>query len=277
MNYQIAADSSSNVFSLEGASYAHVPLKIIAGDQEYVDTPSLDVFAMLEDLKSVKDGGTTSCPNAYEWRQAFGDADGVFAVTITSALSGSWAAANQARQDYEAAHPGARVSVIDTLSVGPEMQLVLEKLRDLIQSGLDFDAIDREIREYLGRTHMVFFLESLENMARNGRVSPAVAKLVGVLGIRIVCRASQQGTLEPIHKCRGEKKALAAMYQDMKDHGYVGGRVRIHHCLNLGAAVALKEMILADHPDADVQLGACTGLCSYYAQQGGVLVGYEEA
>ncbi len=277
MNYKIVADSSSNVFELTGTDYAHVPLKIINKGREYVDAPGLDVFGMLEDMKASREGSSTSCPNAFEWEEAYGDADGVFAVTITSNLSGSCAAARAAAEHYMEENPGKRVSVIDTLSVGPEARLVIEKLAELMAAGLSFDQIDEQVRDYLKTTRLAFSLESLENLARNGRVSMAVAKLVGVMGIRIVGRASDEGTLQQLHKCRGEKKALAALLDEMKERGYCGGRVQIDHCMNLKAAVALKEMIRAQFPDSDVRIGACMGLCSYYAEQGGFLVGYEGA
>lgn len=275
MNYKIVADSSSNLFAVEGVDYGYVPLKIICGDKEFFDVPQQDVFEMLEYLKEANIPSTTSCPNAYEWKEAFGEADGVFAITITGNLSGSCAAANQAKQDYEEEHPGRRVSVLDSLSTGPEPRLIIEKLRELMAEGLSFDEIDAQIRAYMQRTHLLFSLESLENLARNGRVNPAVAKVVGVLGIRVVGKASDVGTLQQLHKCRGQKRAVATILQEMKAHGYVGGKVRIDHCLNLGAAVEMKELILKEFPEADIDIGACTALCSFYAERGGMLVGYE--
>ena len=277
MNYRIVADSSSNVFELPGVDYAHVPLKILNQGKEYVDVPGLDVFGMLESMKASREGSSTSCPNVYEWKEAFGDADGVFAVTITSNLSGSYAAARAAAEDYMEEHPDRRVSVIDTLSVGPEAHLVIEKLAQLMAEGLSFDEIDAKVREYLKTTRLCFSLESIENLARNGRCSMAVAKLVGVMGIRIVGRASDEGTLQQLHKCRGEKKALVAVFDEMKSRGYCGGKVWIDHCLNLNAAMALKEAIRAEFPESVVHIGTCMGLCSYYAEHGGLLIGYEGA
>ena len=277
MNYKIVADSSSNVFELPGVDYAHVPLKILNQGREYVDVPGLDVFDMLETMKTSREGSSTSCPNVYEWKEAFGDADAVFAVTITSNLSGSYAAARAAAEDWMEEKPGRRASVIDTLSVGPEAHLVLEKLEELMAQGLGFEEIDARVREYLKTTRLCFSLESIENLARNGRCSMAVAKLVGVMGIRIVGRASGEGTLQQLHKCRGEKKALQAVFEEMLERGYCGGKVRIDHCLNLKAAMALKEMIREHFPDSCVKVGTCMGLCSYYAEHGGFLVGYEGA
>ena len=277
MNYKIVADSSSNVFGLSGVDYAHVPLKILNQGVEYVDVPGLDVFGMLDAMKASREGSSTSCPNVYEWKEAFGDAEAVFAVTITSNLSGSYAAARTAAEDWMEEHPGCRVSVIDTLSVGPEAHLVLDKLVELMAQGLEFDEIDKQVRDYLKTTRLCFSLESIENLARNGRCSMAVAKLVGVMGIRIVGRASDEGTLQQLHKCRGEKKALLAVFDEMKSRGYCGGKVWIDHCLNLNAAMTLKDLIRSEFPDSVVKVGTCMGLCSYYAEHGGLLIGYEGA
>ena len=270
MTYKIVSDSASNLFSLSGVDYACVPLKINSPEKEYIDTPDLDLDGMIEDLKHVKGPTRTSCPNVHEWSEAFGDADYAFAVTITSNLSGSCSAAMQAASDREHVH------VVDTLSAGPEIQLIIEKLRDLIVDEQDFETIKQRISEYMSHTHLLFSLESLNNLARNGRVSPAVAKIAGVLGLRLVGKASDVGTLEPLHKVRGEKKAIATIYEEMRGVGYQGGKVCISHCQNLKAAQALEELIRKDFPAANINIVPCTALCSFYAESGGMLVGYED-
>ena len=90
MNFKIVSDSSSNLLTFEGVPYATVPLKIITAQREYVDDASLDVSGMVNDLRTVKGKTSTSCPNIYEWKMAMEGADAVFAITITSNLSGSY-------------------------------------------------------------------------------------------------------------------------------------------------------------------------------------------
>ena len=97
----------------------------------------------------------------------------------------------------------------------------------------------------------------------------------GVLGIRAVGRASDVGTLEQLHKCRGEKKALETIFSEMVSRGFQGGKVRIAHCLNSPAATRLKESILNVFPKTDIRIEPTTALCSFYAEQGGLLVGFE--
>lgn len=275
-NIKITADSSANVLQLEGVAFASAPLKIITDQKEFVDNEALNVADMVAWFDSYKGRSKTSCPNPGDWLEAFGDADEVFCVTITSGLSGSYNAACAAKQMYEAEHPGKKVCVIDSLSAGPELALIVEKLQELIAQDLSFEEISRRIKDYQHQTGLLFMLESLKNFAANGRVSPAVAKIAGVLGIRIVGKASDQGTLEPTDKCRGEYKSLNAIVLHLIEAGLSKGKVRIAHCENEAAAEELKNRILAKCRQVDVKIHACRGLCSYYAEKGGLLVGYEK-
>ncbi len=275
MTYKIAMDSSSNLLEMPAANFISVPLKIIAGEREFTDDAHLDLQEMLSYLGSYKGKSGTSCPNVQDWLEAFGDADGVFVPTITSNLSGSYGAALQAKALYEEQHPNRKVCCLDSLSTGPEMVLIAEKLQELITQGLHFDEIEEKIRTYMQHTHLIFSLESLDNMAKNGRVSPIVAKAAGLLGIRIIGQASDEGTLQPLHKARGALKSISKLYEELKSN-YHGGKVRIAHCYNEIAAKAFVNLLKADFPHCDVTIGTTTALCSFYAEAGGLMVGFED-
>lgn len=275
MNYKIVADSSSNVYSLEDVNYDYVPLTISSGDKEYVDTPETDAVAMAREMKTSTEKTRTSCPNIYDWQKSFSGADNVFAITITSNLSGSYTAAANAKKLYCENNKTTNIHIIDSLSAGPELRLIIEKLSEFIKSGLDFSQIIEKINEYKKRTHLFFCLESLTNLAKNGRVSPAVAHLAGLFGVRVVGKASDVGTLEPLSKPRGEKKALTTIYEHIKSTGFSGGKIRIAHCDNIPFAEALKNLIIKDFPKSNILIEPCGALCSYYAELGGILVGVE--
>lgn len=273
---KIVVDSSANITALDTVDFAVAPLKVITSEQEFIDDVALDVEAMVRWFDSYKGKSKTSCPNPADWLEAFGDAEEIFCITITSGLSGSHNAACIAKQMYEDAHEGCRVCVIDSLSAGPELMLLIEKLEQYIAEDMPFDEICQGIEEYKQHTGLVFMLESLKNFAANGRVSPAVAKIAGVLGIRIVGRASDQGTLEPTNKCRGEAKALAALVENLQKEGLRSGKVRIAHCKNKVAAQQLRHMLRQMLPEAEIKIHTCRGLCSYYAERGGMLIGFEK-
>lgn len=275
MKVKIITDSASNLVSLEGVAFESVPLKIITDVKEYVDDSKLDVEMMVEDLSAYKGRSGTACPGVGEWLDAFEDCDMVFCVTIISRLSGSYNAAMTAKQQYEEENPGKRVFVLDSYSAGPEMKLHLEKLKELVLEGKDFETIFKEIVEYKEKkTALVFSLESLRNLANNGRVSQAVALIASIIGMRVVGDVSEEG-LHPTNKCRGEKKALTSLFDNMKRLGYKGAKVLVDHCYNEKAANALKELIMREFPSAKVIIDKTRGLCSFYAEKGGLMIGFE--
>lgn len=274
MNIKIVSDSSSDILGLKGVEYASAPLKIITSDREFVDTENLDVLDMVTYLKQYKGKSSTSCPNCSDWLEAFGDADIVFCVTITGTLSGSYNAAMLAKKEYE--RDGKRVFVLNSLTAGPEIGLIIMKLRELVLAGMDFDCICEEIEKYRTTTGLLFILESLQNFANNGRVKPAVAKMAGFLGIRVVGKASDKGDLEPLDKCRGEKRSVKAVIGHLRESGLREGLVRIGHAFNPETAKAITDEISSEFPKASVEVYELRGLCSFYAELGGVLIGFEK-
>lgn len=275
-NVKIVADSSADVLSIEQVAYASAPLIICTTQKEYVDNADLDVNGMVQDLLTNTDRTTTACPGVGDWLEAFGDAEFIFCVTITSGLSGSYNSAMTAKQNYEEQYPDRKVFVIDSLSAGPELKLIIEKLQEYILAGKSYEEICTQIMEYKEHTGLIFSLASVRNLANNGRVSHLVASAVGILGIRILGRASVQGTLERLYKSRGEKKALPTLLNMLKDHNFTGGKLRIGHVLNETVANQFKDMVLAAYPTTRVEIYPLRGLCSFYAENGGILIGFEK-
>ncbi len=275
MRYIIVSDSSSNIFELQDVAYASVPMKIIAGDREYPDTPALDLQGMVRDLKQFKGKSGSSCANVHDWLNAFGDADAVFCVTITKQLSGSCNSAQQALNLYLEENPHRQGHVFDSMTAGPEQAMLVDKIAQLIREGNDFETIVEKTVEYHNHTHTLFRLQSLTNLARNGRVNPAVAKIAGALGIRLLGEA-QGGTIAAVHKPRGDRKAIPMLAEMIRERGFYDGAVlRISHCFAEEVALELRDLIVAEFPNTRFCLEHTTALCSFYAEEGGLIIGFE--
>lgn len=275
MKTKIVADSAADLYVLDGVDFQSVPLTIHTDEKEYVDDANLDVFQMVDDLSRYKGKSGSACPSVGAWIEAFGDAEEVYCVTIISTLSGSYNSALTAKKQYEEENPGRKVYVVDSFSTGPGMKLLVDKLRDFVKEKLSFEVICEKIEEYKKSTKLLFCLESLKNLANNGRVSMPVAKIAGILGIRIVGKPSDEGQIEPIDKCRGENKALKSIVENMKKQGYRGKQVIIDHCFNEKAAMSLKDMIKNEFKEAMIRIERTAALCSFYAEKGGLIVGFE--
>lgn len=273
---KIVADSSSDLIGLQDFDFASAPLKITTDQKDFIDDASLDIKEMLSFLDDYKGKSKTSCPNTEDWLRAFGDADDIICITITSGLSGSYNTACAAKTIYEDENNGKRVFVLDSLSTGPEIVLLIEKLQEYFASGMDYEEVCQKIVEYRHQTGLLFMLKSLKNFANNGRVSPALARIVELIGICIVGKASDQGTLAPLHKCRGEARALSTLVSELKENGVSSGKVSIAHCENELAAIRMKTLLQASLPNVKIEIHKLRGLCSFYAEKGGLLIGFEK-
>lgn len=273
---KIVADSSCDLTELEGVNFGVAPLKIITAEKEYNDDLNLNVEEMVTELKAYRGKSTTSCPNTADWLETFGDAKYIFCVTISGNISGSYNAALMAKEVYEQEHPERKVFILNSFSAGPEITMIILKLRELILSGQEFQDVCKKIEKYSKKTGLFFILQSMQNFANNGRISPAVAKVAGLLGIRVIGRASDVGDLQPLDKCRGEKKSFATVIQRLKDYGFNGKKASIAHCLNGDEAKILSHDILVHFPEAEITIHKLRGLCSFYAESGGLLIGFEK-
>ena len=274
MAFRIVADSSANVLALPGVNYTTVPMKIVAA-KEYVDDQNLDLAGMVQDLQQHKGKSGSSCPNVGEWLEAFGDAECIFGLTITKHLSGSFNAAQQAAATYMEEHPGRKVFIIDSLSTGPEMMMIVEKILECERNGDDFEATRKQVLDYANHNHTLFCLESMMNLARNGRVSMAVAKIASIIGIRIVGDV-KGGQITPVHKPRGAKGATGKLVEMLKERGFQDGNIlRVAHCFGEEAALALKDAVGKEFPNTRFVLEPTGALCSFYAEEGGLIIGFE--
>ena len=273
---KIIADSACDLLTLKQADFTCVPMKIMTGKKEFSDDQALDVNAMLQELAQYQGKVRSSCPGILDWLRAFGDADDIICVTVSGALAGSSNAACTAKRYYESEYTGKRVFVADTLSAGPEMTLIVERIGELAANGASYEEICTNVTEYMKSTGLLFALKSMKILTDNKRISPETAKMAGIAGLRVIGKADGDGKILPIGKCRGRHQTLSLLTDALCAEGFRSGKIRIAHCQNESEAQALREMILARFPDASVEVSPLRGICSFYAEKGAILLGFEK-
>lgn len=276
MKYGIVVDSGCDLRFLEGDNmiYRQAPLSLRLDDTEWVDDRGIDTKLFMKEMAKCARSGSAA-PSPEEWCRFYMEAEEIFAITITGTLSGSYNSAATARKMVLEQYPDKKIFLLDSKSTGPEMTLLVYKIKECIGKGLNFEEIVEEITEYHKKTKLLFVLESLDNLVKNGRVSRIQGIMAGVLGIRILGRASDEGTLGILKKCRGKQTAYNKLVQQMKEDGYQGTKVVISHCFQEGMTQYISNLIRESFPACQIEIMPTSGLCSYYAEQGGILVGYD--
>ena len=277
-NWRIIADSSCDLniegFESPAVGFNTVPLKIIVGENEFVDTPS-NVNDMLIALKKHKGPSSSACPSPFDFAEEFKKAKNSIAITVTSALSGTYNSALQATKMVIEEFPEKMIHVIDSRATSGTMILLANKLKELIECGLPFDEVVEQIEKYNSSLKLLFSLTTFDNLVKNGRMSRTAGVLATALGIRAVAVNSEQGTIEVLEKHRGEPRAIEAMvklmskFKDMTDNPVV-----ISHCNNIDGANNLKKVIESTYKVKEISIVECKCLTSFYAGDRGLLLAF---
>ncbi|WP_297665303.1 DegV family protein [uncultured Streptococcus sp.] len=279
MTWKIVADSGCDYREITDLAnqtkFESVPLTIQIDHEIFLDNAHLDIDGMMEKMYATSSASKSACPSPDDYLRSFEGAENIFVVTITGSLSGSHNSAQLAKKLFLEENPTANIHVIDSLSAGGEVDLIVRKLNDLIKEGLSFEQVVEAITHYQENTKLLFVLAKVDNLVKNGRLSKLIGAVVGLLNIRMVGEASDTGTLELLQKARGAKKALTAAVDEVLKAGYKGGRIIIAHRNNEKFCQQFSEVIKEKFPAADISFLPTSGLCSFYAEEGGLLMGYE--
>ncbi|HEL9598198.1 TPA: DegV family protein [Streptococcus suis] len=277
--WKIVADSGCDYRQLNNLApdteFVSVPLTIQIGADTFVDQADLDIDKMMEVMYASSEAASSACPSPQAYQTAFEGAENVVVITLTGGLSGSFNAARVARDMFVEEHPEVNIHLIDSLSAGGEMDLIVDEINRLISTGLEFDELVQAITAYQENSKLLFVLAKVDNLVKNGRLSKLLGTVVGLLNIRMVGEASSEGKLELLQKARGHKKSVITAFEEMKKAGYNGGRIVMAHRNNAKFFQQFSELVKASFPNAVIEEVPTSGLCSFYAEEGGLLMGYE--
>lgn len=279
MSWAIIADSSCNLRGYTPTAphtrYRFAPLKINVAGDEFVDDESLDVAELNRRVSEEETASSSACPSVGEWAELFRSAENVIAITISANLSGSYEAAVMAR-DIVMEEGGHNIFIVNSRAAGGKLELLAVEVDRYLAEHPDasFNEVTAHICGIEQNSTVLFLLSSYENLAKAGRMPKMAGVLANKLKIRILGTASSEGTIKIVGPARSQKKAFEKIISSMKADGYHGGPVYIDHAFNERAACELEEHIHADWPEAQVTIMPCGGLCSYYAEEEGLIIGY---
>lgn len=277
MSWAIVADSSCNLrdFTPQApeTTYCFAPLKINIAGVEYVDDAELDVDELNRKVAQETSASSSACPSVGEWSDLFRRAENVIAITISANLSGSYEAALMAQSIVEE-EGGHNIFVLNSRAAGGKLEMLVHLLDRYLTTNPSFEEAVTYIKDIEQHSTVLFSLSSYENLTKSGRMPKMAGMIASKLNIRILGVASDEGTIKVLGPTRGQRKMFDKVIQSMRDRGFAGGVVYIDHVVNQTAADELAHKICDAWANAEVHIVPCGGLCSYYAEQGGLMIGF---
>ncbi len=276
MSYKIVVDSCCELPGelLKDSRFVRIPLGLEVGDYQILDDEAFNQAEFLKKVAECPKCPKSSCPSPERFMEAYcSDADHVYAVTLSSHLSGSYNSAKLGADLYREKYGEKQIHVVDSESAsGGETQLAL-KLMELEEAGLSFEEIVRQIESYRDSINTLFVLDNLETLRKNGRLSGVKALVASTLSIKPVM-AGDKGRIVQKSQTIGIKKALSKMAElaiaEVKNPEE--RKLIITHCNAPGRAETVKEQILSKCKFKECIIMDTRGISSMYASDGGVIV-----
>lgn len=278
MIWNIIVDSSCDLkdFSYKDENnevrYYSVPFIITSGGRDFVDDANIDIDDMLYTMEHSATASFTSCPSPASWMEYYELEGNCIAITISKNLSGSYNSACAAVEMMKETHPDKNVAVVNSYATGPSLILTVHEIVRCIKAGMSFDEVVRVSQEVAYDRPTSFALSSFINLVKNGRMSPVLGFVAQKLGFWGIGVRSPEGTIDVQGKVRGGRRAVHALVEDVRKRGAECKTVYICHCCAEEIAFQLKDEILKNWPDKNVEIYPTRGLCSFYAERNGLIV-----
>ena len=189
-----------------------VPLYVHFGTEAFregIDLSHDDFYAR---LKNASELPTTSQPSAGEFHQVFeelaGEGHDIAVLTISSKLSGTWDSAMAAKQML----PQANIQVVDTLETSVGLHLLVDAAIRAAADGASLQEVADLVEDLKKRIHFWFVVDTLEYLAKGGRIGNARAFMGTLLKVKPIL-ILQDGVIEPCEQVRSKAKAQARMVE----------------------------------------------------------------
>ncbi len=222
MSVVIVTDSTADIAPnlVDELGIHIVPLKVIFGEEEFVDGVTIQAPEFYKKLESSDVFPTTSQPSPGEFVSKYeeigADVDGILSIHISSKLSGTYDSAIRASE--ELAGDGPEIRVIDGKSASMGTGLTVLAAARAARDGANLDEIAALAEDLVDRTHVLFLLDTLEYLKRGGRIGTAAA-FIGTLLKFHPLLGLIDGEVTPIARPRSKQKGVTALLSRLEAAG----------------------------------------------------------
>ena len=276
MSFKIVVDSCCELPEeyLQDPRFEIVPLGLEVGDYRIQDDENFDQAEFLKKAAESPKCPKSACPSPEKFREAYRtEAEHVYAITLSSHLSGSYNSAVLGMNLYREKYGKKQIHVIDSESASCGETQIVKKRVELEEQGLPFDEILQQLVQFRSNIHTYFVLDNLETLRKNGRLTGVKALVASTLSIKPIM-AGDKGNIVQRGQSVGMKKALRRMAEiileevgDTKDR-----TLMITHCNAPGRAETIKKLLTDKVQFKDSLIMDTRGVSSMYANDGGIIV-----
>jgi DegV family protein with EDD domain len=259
-NTAIVVDSTADFPEAPGRfpNWRIVPLYVRFGDEsfrDYVDLTPADFYTRLRGSPVMP---TTSQPTPGDFHAAYeglGGYERVYSLHIAGTLSGTVESARTAAAEF-----GDRIRVIDTETASAAVAMLGLAIQRRLERGTTDEEVEELVRRHRNDSQLIFTLDTLDYLARGGRIGRAAAWAGGLMRVKPILTI-RAGEVVPLKRVRGNQRAFhefITAFESGSEDG-PGLRVAIADADAPDRSEALKELVQRTRPQAQLELVTTLG------------------
>lgn len=274
MKSNLVVDSCVD-FNEDTENIERVPFRILIENEEIIDE-ELDINELIRKMKNASSQIKTACAPPDDFINKLKEGTTNFVVTISSQLSGSYNSAMVAVETMKEKFPEAIVHVIDSKTAAAGETLVAVKVKQLIEENFNSSEIIEQTNKYISKLRTFFILDSLDNLAKNGRITNFKAILANIMHIVPIMGEDGEGKIVLKEQVRGKKRAFARLVDMLSEYNidFENTILAITHVNCLEKAEKLRDEIKERYPFKDIKIFKSSGLSTVYADDGGIVIAF---
>jgi len=237
-----------------------VPLYVNFGDETYRDYVELGPDEFYARLRAAPQLPTTSQPTPGDFAETFEELEGyerVYTLTLSAKLSGTWQSARTAAELVDA----ERIRVIDSELASAAVAMLGFAIERRLERGTTDEEITGLIERYRREAGLIFTVDTLEFLAKGGRIGRAAAFAGNLLHVKPIL-VIKDGEVVPIKRVRGNQKAFQEFRTAFESATPADDdrlRVGIAHATAPDRLDALAELVEHVRPKATIEIATTLG------------------
>jgi len=235
-----------------------VPLYVLFGADSYRDYVDIGPAEFYERLRTADELPTTSQPTPQDFRAAYEELGGyerILVFSVSAKLSGTYESAVRGGEES-----GGRVRVIDTETASAAIAMLALGVQRRLDQGTTDDDVDDFVNRFKRDAGLVFTLDTLEFLARGGRIGRASGWAGQLLHIKPILTL-EDGEVLPLKRVRGNRKAIQEFAEAFRaaTSDEPGLRVGIAHAEAPERMATLEKLVRDLRPNAEIEVATTLG------------------
>lgn len=277
MSYMIIVDSCGELTDemKKSGCFKTASLTMEIEGTRITDDETFDQADFLERVAASTQCPKSSCPSPEEYMESYRcEAQHIYAVTLSSELSGSYNSAELGRKLYLEEYGKKDIYVFNSRSASVGETLIAMKVREYEEAGMSFQEVIDKVEKYIESQHTYFVLETLDTLRKNGRLSGIKSIVASALNIKPIMGARQEGVICQLGQARGMKRALIKMVDQIIDDLDKPSEkiLAISYCNCRERALEVEQMLLTKAKFKSSFIIDTAGISTMYASDGGIIV-----